>query len=156
MPNNRSSHGRCTAKFTSCSSRAWCQWWKKLDATVGKWRVRNGALEGFATAREVEWCRYTVRPRIPKDSPSNLAWLPEKATEHADAVALTIELPAGDPAAERLLITRGRPLDLDGDGVRGYLERYDLRYYASDRVQFDKASKKPVTLELAWFADGSR
>ena len=167
MPNNRSSHGRCTAKFTSCSSRAWCQWWKKLDATVGKWRVRNGALEGFATAREVEWCRYTVRPRIPKDSPSNLAWLPEKATEHADAVALTIELPAGDPAPKLCVVIQGEgnrdalsgwslPLDLDGDGVRGYLESYDLRYYASDRVQFDKASKKPVTLELAWFADGSR
>ena len=44
------------------------------------------------------------------------------------------------------------PLDLDGDGVRGYLACYDLRYYASDRVQFDKASKKPVALELAWFA----
>lgn len=104
-----------------------------------------------------------MRPSIPKDSPSNLAWLPEKATEHADAVALTIELPAGDPEPKLCVVIQGKgnrdalsgwslPLDLDGDGVRGYLARYDLRYYASDRVQFDKASKKPVALELAWFA----
>ena len=135
---------------------------KKLDITAGKWRVRNGAYEGYATDREVEWRKYTVRPGFPKDSPSNLAWLPEKATEHADAFHLTLELPAGSTAPKACIVMQGEGnrdalsgwtliLDPDGDGVRGYLERYEHRLYMSDRVPFAVDAKKSTRLEITWY-----
>jgi hypothetical protein len=135
---------------------------KKLEPTVGQWRVRNGALEGHATGREVEWRKYTVRPGFPKDSPSNLAWLPEKATEQLEAFQLTVELPAGSPPPKLCVIVQGDGqrdalcgwtliLDPDGDRVRAYLERYDLRMHMADAVPFASDGKKPTKLVLAYF-----
>jgi hypothetical protein len=136
---------------------------RKLDDAVGKWRVRNQALEGFAREREVEWRKYTVRPGFPKDSPSNLAWLPEKATEQLDAFCLTIELPAGGAAPKACVIVQGDGLRdaLSGwtlildprDGkVTASLERYDQRVFESPAVAFDAGSKKPIELVVTYFA----
>lgn len=136
---------------------------RKLDATVGGWRVRNKALEGTSTDRGVEWRKYTVRPGFPKDSPSNLAWLPEKATEDVDAFRLTIELEEGGSAPKLGVIFQGDGMRdaLSGwtlllqprgdDRVLATLERYDREVYQSDVVPFDADPKKPTTLELLHF-----
>jgi hypothetical protein len=55
-----------------------------------------------------------ARPGFPKDSPSNLAWLPEKATADADAFLLTAKLPADAPTPKLRVI-------LQGDGQRDVL-----------------------------------
>ena len=135
---------------------------RKLEVEVGAWRTRNGALEGTATDRQVEWRKYTVRPGFPKDSPSNLAWLPEKATEPLTAFALELDFPAGAPAPKLCVILQGDGqrdalcgwtliLEPDGDGVRGYLERYDQRIYDSGRIAWPRDEKKGTALQLVWF-----
>jgi hypothetical protein len=152
---------------------------RKLDATVGKWRVRNGALEGFATEREVEWRKYTVRPGWQKDSPSNLAWLPEKTTDALDAFQLAIGLAPGSGPPKLCVILQGDGmrdalsgwtliLEPSGEGVRAHLERYDRRVYVSavEPCRLDakepgtkdsakdaaKDAKEPVRLELVYYA----
>ncbi|HEX6813354.1 MAG TPA: hypothetical protein VF384_17165 [Planctomycetota bacterium] len=136
---------------------------KKLDTEVGKWRVRNGALEGFATDREVEWRKYTVRPGFPKDSPSNLAWLPEKATEGLDAFHCAIDLAPGSGPPKLCVILQGEGrrdalsgwtliLEPAGDNVRAHLERYDRRLYMSAPVPWKSDPKAPTELELHYFA----
>lgn len=136
---------------------------RKLETTVGSWRARNGALEGFATAREVEWRKYTVRPGFPKDSPSNLAWLPEKATDQLDSFHLVIELPADSATPKACVILQGDGqrdalcgwtliLEPHDDKVRATLERYDLRVHQSDLVPFVKDGKKAIKLELTQHA----
>lgn len=135
---------------------------RKLDATVGGFRVRNQALEGTATDRGVEWRKYTVRPGFPKDSPSNLAWLPEKPTADLDAFWLRIELDEGSPPPKLCVIVQGDGLrdglggwtlilDPEGQKVRGRLERYDRLVYQSDAVPFVAVEKKPTPLELLYF-----
>ncbi|HEX5050852.1 MAG TPA: hypothetical protein VFZ65_03690 [Planctomycetota bacterium] len=141
---------------------------RKLDDTVGKWRSRNGALEGFATDRQVEWRKYTVRPGFPKDSPSNLAWLPERATEQLDAFQLALDLEPGQGPPKLCVILQGEgrrdalsgwTLILEpvgGDAVRAHLERYDRRCYMSDQVPWQsdakKAAKNGGRLELLYWA----
>lgn len=139
---------------------------KKLDVTVGGFRARNGALEGTADDRQVEWRKYTVRPGFPKDSPSNLAWLPEKATEDLDAFELRLELEAGQPPPKLAVILQGdgqrdalcgwtllfEPRD---DTVRAHLERYDRRVYSSDVVPLPapaKGDKDPLPLVVSLWA----
>ncbi len=154
-PDARKWPSRFRARFDNAGAN------RKLEATVGQWRVRNGALEGFATAREVEWRKYTVRPGFPKDSPSNLAWLPEKATEGLDAFALACELAPGSTAPKACVILQGDGqrdalcgwtliLEPVGEKVRAYLERYDERVFFSDLVPFAKDDKKPTRLELVY------
>ncbi len=136
---------------------------KKLQVAVGGFRARNGALEGTATDRQVEWRKYTVRPGFPKDSPSNLAWLPEKATEHLDAGELRLELDPASGPPKLCVIVQGEGLrdalsgwtlilEPAGDGVRAFLERYEHRCYASDVVPFARDGKQPVPLVLTLFA----
>jgi hypothetical protein len=135
---------------------------RKLDDAVGKWRVRNGALEGFADGKEVEWRKYTVRPGFPKDSPSNLTWLPEKATEQLGAFQLSIDLPAGSEPPKACVIVQGDGqrdalsgwtliLEPWGDEVRAHHERYDLRVYTAAPVPFASPAKKSTRLELTCF-----
>src|SRR5690606_8316528 len=105
---------RWKAKFDSGGSA------QKLQTAVGDFRARNGALAGTATDGQVEWRKYTVRPGFPKDSPSNLAWLPEKATAGVDAsLELTIALePSGGPPKLAVI--------LQGDGQRDALSGWTL------------------------------
>jgi len=135
---------------------------RKLDATVGKWTVRNKAIEGTSTERGVEWRKYTVRPGFPKDSPSNLAWLPEKATKDVDAFALTIELAEKCPAPKMCVTFQGDGmrdglagwtliLDPRRDQVQARLERYDRLVYESLPVPFVVDDKKSTPLELLYF-----
>ncbi|MFY9343062.1 MAG: hypothetical protein WAT39_11265 [Planctomycetota bacterium] len=157
FPDGRKWPSRFRAKFDTAGAH------RKLDAEVGQWRTRNGVLEGFATAREVEWRKYTVRPGFPKDSPSNLAWLPEKATEHLDAFLLELDFPLAAAAPKLCVILQGDGmrdalcgwtliLDPDGnDKVRAYLERYDQRIYDSGTKPWKLDGKKGNTLELQWF-----
>jgi hypothetical protein len=136
---------------------------KKLQTTVGGFRARNGAMEGTADDRQVEWRKYTVRPGFPKDSPSNLAWLPEKATARLDAFELTIDLAAGGGPPKLAVIFQGDGLrdalsgqallfEPDGDKVRAYAERYDRRVYMSDLVPYASDAKKPTPLVVTVFA----
>jgi hypothetical protein len=131
---------------------------KKLEVAVGDFRTRNGAYEGTDTDKGVEWRKYTVRPGFPKDSPSNLAWLPEKATEHADAFWLGVDLWSDGPP-KLCTIVQGEGnrdalcgwtliLEPHGDRVQAHLERYDLRLYSSAVVPWQPEEKKPVRLEL--------
>jgi hypothetical protein len=147
---------RCKIRFDSGGAH------RKLDATVGQWRTRNGVLEGFATDRQVEWRKYTVRPGFPKDSPSNLAWLPEKATEHLDAFSLRLDFPAEAPPPKLCVILQGDGqrdalcgwtliLDPEGDKVRAFLERYDQRIFDSGPVPWRVDGKHANELELVWF-----
>jgi hypothetical protein len=144
------------AKFSESSAV------RKLETTVGSFRVRNGALEGFANAREVEWRKYTVRPGFPKDSPSNLAWLPEKVTEALTTTHLVIDLAPGNPPPKLGVILQGDGqrdalcgwtllLEPQGDRVRAYLERYDLRVHMSDLVPWQADDKKPKRLVLQYY-----
>lgn len=156
MPEGKRWPSRFRARFDQAGSH------KKLEATVGQWRTRNGALEGFANDRGVEWRKYTVRPGFPKDSPSNLAWLPEKATEPLEAFSLSIDLAPGSGAPKLCVILQGDGqrdalcgwtliLEPHGDKVRAYLERYDLRMFESPFVPFVVDEKKPTPLVLDWF-----
>ncbi|MCB9879196.1 MAG: hypothetical protein H6835_16495 [Planctomycetes bacterium] len=135
---------------------------RKLDATVGQWRVRNKAIEGFATDRGVEWRKYTVRPGFPKDSPSNLAWLPEKATKDVDAFRLTVDFEEGGRAPKLGVTFQGDGLRdglggwtlllvPHGEQVQARLERYDRQVYESDRVPYPSDPKKPTQLELLYW-----
>lgn len=157
VPDGRKWPSRFRARFDQNGAH------RKLETPVGTWRVRNGALEGFATAREVEWRKYTVRPGFPKDSPSNLAWLPEKATDGLDAFHLVVELPAGSAPPKSCVVVQGDGqrdalcgwtliLEPHDDAVRAYLERYDMRVYMSDLVPFVKNDKKVTRLELAYWS----
>ncbi|MCA8965044.1 MAG: hypothetical protein KDC48_09150 [Planctomycetes bacterium] len=135
---------------------------RKLDAAVGTWRVRNQAIEGGSTDRGVQWRKYTVRPGFPKDSPSNLAWLPEKATKDVDAFRLTVDLEAGGPPPKMCVIMQGDGLqdglggwtlilDPRGDKVQGRIERYDRLVYESDALPYEVDDKKPTQLELLYY-----
>jgi hypothetical protein len=158
VPEGRKWPARFRARFDQAGEH------KKLEAVVGSWRVRNGALEGHATDRGVEWRKYTVRPGFPKDSPSNLAWLPEKATEQADAFHLAIDLPADAEAPKLCVIVQGDGrrdalcgwtliLEPHGEQVRAWLERYDQRVYMSDLAPMPRDGKKPGKLTLSLWAD---
>ncbi|MFK7740704.1 MAG: hypothetical protein AB8H80_10305 [Planctomycetota bacterium] len=136
---------------------------RKLDATVGKWRVRNKALEGQSTDRGVEWRKYTVRPGFPKDSPSNLAWLAPKLTKGIDAFRLTVDLEAKSKPPKLCVIFQGDGrrdalsgwtliLQPRGDKkVQARIERYDRLVYQSDVVDYDVDEKKPTQLELLYY-----
>jgi hypothetical protein len=157
FPDGRKWPSRWKARFTDSGAH------RKLDTEVGSWRVRNGALEGFATDRGVEWRKFTVRPGFPKDSPSNLAWLPEKACDAVDAFLLTFDFPegAGPPKACVIVQGEGRRDALSGwtlilepeggDKVHAWLERYDQRIYDAGAKPWRMDPKKPTTLELQWF-----
>lgn len=138
---------------------------RKLDRTVGKWRVRNKAIEGTSTNRGVEWRKYTVRPGFPKDSPSNLAWLPEKATKDLGAFLLRVDLAEAARAPKLCLTFQG-----DGmrDGLSGWtlilsprgnkqvqarIERYDRLVYQSQLAPYEHTPKKPTELVLHYWAD---
>ena len=137
---------------------------RKLDTPVGKWGVSNKAIAGEATDRGVEWRKYTVRPGFPKDSPSNLAWLPEKATQDLDAFCFTIDLEEKS-AAPKLCVTfqgdglrdglAGWTLILDprGEQVQATIERYDRLVYQSDLVPYEVDEKKPTQLELLYYGN---
>jgi hypothetical protein len=151
---------RWPAKWKLDASAAGAQ--RKLETTVGQWRVRNGALEGVATDRQVEWRKFTVRPGFPKDSPSNLAWLPEKATDGIDEFRLTIDLEEGGTAPKLCVIFQGDGLrdglggwtvilEPIGSEVQARLERYDRLVYQSARVPYAGDPKKPCVLRLLHF-----
>ncbi|MCA8974123.1 MAG: hypothetical protein KDC98_05345, partial [Planctomycetes bacterium] len=153
---------RWSQRFVLKGNRAGAQ--RKLDATVGKWRVRNKAIEGAATEGQVQWRKYTVRPGFPKDSPSNLAWLPEKATADLGAFRFTVEFEAGSPPPKLCVVVQGDGLQdalggwtlvlaPSGDKVQARLERYDRLVYQSDPLPFVVEPKKPTTLELLYFGD---
>ena len=149
---------RQVLKIKGSSSRAH----RKLDTTVGKWGVRNKALAGNATDRGVQWRKYTVRPGFPKDSPSNLAWLPKKAVKGLDAFRLTIDLEAKSRPPKMCVTFQGDGLrdglsgwtlilSPRGDKVRATIERYDRLVYQSDAVKYEVDDKKPTQLELLYY-----
>jgi len=135
---------------------------RKLDTPVGTWGVRNKAIVGEATDRGVEWRKYTVRPGFPKDSPSNLAWLPEKTTRDLDAFRFTIDL-AEKSAVPKLCVTfqgdglrdglSGWTLILSprGERLQATIERYDRLVYQSDLVPYEAEDRAPTRLELLYY-----
>ncbi|MBX3463918.1 MAG: hypothetical protein KF830_12170 [Planctomycetes bacterium] len=158
LPEARRWPSRWKAKFADAAAA------KKLQATVGGFRVRGGALEGSDDGRQVEWRKYTVRPGFPKDSPSNLAWLPEKATESLDALELTVELDADQGPPKLAVILQGDGLrdalagwtlilEPAGDGVRAFLERYDRRVHSTGTQALPREAKGPWPLVVTVYAN---
>ena len=137
---------------------------RKLDSTVGKWQVRNKGLAGTSTDRGVQWRKYTVRPGFPKDSPSNLAWLPAKATKDIRAFRLTIDLEEKSRPPKMCVIFQGDGLrdalsgwtvifNPRGDKVQATIERYDRLVYQSDPMPYESDDKKPTQVELLYYGD---
>ena len=137
---------------------------RKLDSTVGKWQVRNKALAGTSTNRGVQWRKYTVRPGFFKDSPSNLAWLPAKATKDIRAFRLTIDLEKNSRAPKMCVIFQGDGLrdalsgwtvilNPRGEMVQATIERYDRLVYQSDPMPYEADDKKPTQVELLYYGD---
>lgn len=135
---------------------------RKLDVKAGKWQARNKAIAGTSTDRGVQWRKYTVRPGFPKDSPSNLAWLPEKYTKKVDAFRLTIDLEEKSRPPKLCVIFQGDGqrdalsgwtliLNPRDDKVRATIERYDRLVYQSDAVKYEAHDKKPTQLELLYY-----
>lgn len=157
MPDPKHWTARFKADFSGNGSQ------KKIEPAVGKWRSRQDALEGFANDRQVEWRKYTVRPGFPKDSPSNLAWLPERATEGLDSFQLVADLaPEGPPKLCLIVQGEGHADALSGwtlilepidDKVRARLERYDRLVYMSDVVPCPVDPKTGLRLELLYHRD---
>ena len=135
---------------------------RKLEAPVGKWSVRNKAIAGNSTNRGVQWRKYTVRPGFPKDSPSNLVWLPQKATKGLDAFRLKIDLEAKSRSPKMCVTFQGDGLrdglsgwtlilNPRGDKVQATIERYDRLVYQSDLVKYEVDDKEPTSLELLYY-----
>jgi hypothetical protein len=113
-----------------------------VDVAVGRFKVVNKRLVGEAIDGHVSWRKYSVRPGFPTDSPSNLLWLKEKATEGLGAFRLKVTLVPPVNEAPKLALTfqgdggtdglGGWTLILHPDGqkrVAAQLERYeDLAY----------------------------
>jgi len=131
----------------------------KLSVAAGRFDILNKALAGQATDKGVGWRKYTVRPGFPKDSPSNLAWLPAKATEGLDAFRLTLDLATGKNQAPKIAVTfqgegendglSGWTLLLRGAGdgkAQASLERYDRQVYESASMDFAWADTVPLVV----------
>jgi hypothetical protein len=132
-----------------------------LDTKVGGFKARNRALAGTSTDRGVAWRKYTVRPGFPKDSPSNLLWLDERATEDATDFELTIDLePDPDRAPKLAVIFQGDGSDdaLCGhtllllphgrSEIRVHLERYDRLVYQSPVLALGTSEDESLTLRV--------
>ena len=131
----------------------------KLAATVGRFEIANKALAGTSKDKGVAWRKYTVRPGFPKDSPSNLAWLPAKTTEGVNAFRLTLQTVTAKDQAPKLALTFQGEGETDGlsgwtlilrpagDGrAQASLERYDREVYSSAPVDFAWADTVAVVL----------
>ena len=130
-----------------------------VEATVGSFRVIRKALSGSATAKQVEWRKYTVRPGFPKDSPSNLGWLRSKITHGLESFRLEIGAECRGHQAPKLLATFQGEGGTDGlsgwnlillPGRKGHvsarLERYDRLVYQCEPRSFDASDECVLTL----------
>jgi hypothetical protein len=131
----------------------------KLGVAVGRFEIANKLLVGMSQDKGVAWRKYTVRPGFPKDSPSNLAWLPAKTTEGVDAFRVTVQTVTGKNQAPKIALTfQGEG---ENDGLSGWtlilrpagegraqasLERYDLEVYTSAPAGFAWADTLDVAL----------
>jgi len=132
----------------------------KLDVQVGAFKVVNRRLVGQASGGAVAWRKYTVRPGFPRDSPSNLAWLPEKQTAGLDDFRLTLELaPGGGGRAPKIAVTfqgEGGDDGLSGltlivhphgkEEVQARLERYDRPLYQTPPRKTPEGEVLPLVL----------
>ncbi len=131
----------------------------KIDATVGRFEVRNKALFGASTDKRVAWRKYTVRPGFPKDSPSNLAWIKERSTEDVDDFRLVLAFERDGDNAPKVLVTfMGEGND---DGLSGWtlilvpgkggelsarLERYDRLVFQTPAIAFEPRDENELEL----------
>ncbi len=134
----------------------------RLRAKVGSFRLRDkSVLYGASTAKGVAWRKYTVRPGFPKDSPSNLLWLPKKLTKGSGDFRLGLILRNKDNNRPKFTLT----FDGEGgkDGLSGWtllfipshggkkmrvgLEKYDNLFFRSSDLELPTADKYVVLLE---------
>lgn len=130
----------------------------RFDVAVGEFRSRNKRLCGESTSKGVAWRKYTVRPGFPKDSPSNLAWLKEKATDALSDFELEVGIASAD--APKCVVTfqgEGKTdglsgwnliLEPSGARVRASLERYDHLVYQSAWTELPKADERKLVMSL--------
>ncbi len=137
---------------------------RKLEGTVGTWKVEHKLLVGRSTDKGVPWRKYTVRPGFPKDSPSNLFWFRDKYTENLDDFRLRLDLAVSKARPPKLVVAfegeggddvlGGWALILEPrkDGkVRARLERYEMLLYLSPDVALpepDDDAPLPLVLTL--------
>ncbi len=131
-----------------------------LETGVGTFEVDDRGkdkdiLIGTDTKKRVAWRKYTVRPGFPKDSPSNLAWIPAGFTKKIEDFSLELDLVMDRPSLPKMTLT----FDGEGgnDGLSGWtlvfspeggkdtivvrLEKYDDEYFSSGRVTVPEAAK---------------
>jgi hypothetical protein len=134
----------------------------RFEIKAGRFRVRRKRLEGEATDGRIPWRKYTVRPGFPKDAPSNLAWLPKKATAKlGEDFRLDLDL-AGTEGAPKICVMfmgcggeealGGWSLTVHpargGAAVIGRLERYDRLVYQTDPVTLPPTESRAQELRL--------
>ncbi len=131
----------------------------KLEARVGRFATKNKLLSGTATDKKVQWRKYTVRPGVTKDNPSNLLWIKEKLTKDVDQFRLTIDLVLPLEQAPKLLVTfqgdgqrdglSGWNLILHSGGkkvLRAELERYQRIFHQSPPIALPEAETRRLVL----------
>ncbi len=133
----------------------------KLEVTVGSFQVQNQHLRGQATDQKVPWRKYTVRPGFPRDAPSNLAWLKEKATAKEPDFRLSLDLVPKSGGVPKIVVAfqaeggtdvlAGWALILHPTGkdeVQARLERHEDLQYQTVPVKLSDAESRKLRLEL--------
>ncbi len=131
----------------------------KLDVAAGRFVVMNKLLSGAATDKRVAWRKYTVRPGVTKDNPSNLMWLKDKFTKDVDEFRLTMDLVLPIDKAPKMLVTfqgdggtdglSGWNLILHSGGkkvLRAELERYQRLFHQCPPVDLAEAETRKLVL----------
>ncbi|MEK7485183.1 MAG: hypothetical protein AABZ60_12730, partial [Planctomycetota bacterium] len=130
---------------------------QSVDRKVGNLDIKQKVLVGISTEKQVAWRKYTVRPGFPKDSPSNLFWLPKNLTQQGEDFMLGVQIICKN--IPKFTIT----FDGEGnsDGLSGWtlifheaggklqvnLEKYDTIFYESPRTELKKTEEYQVIAE---------
>ncbi len=134
----------------------------RLRAKVGSFRLRGkSVLYGATKSKGVAWRKYTVRPGFPKDSPSNLLWLPKKLTQGGGDFRLGLGLKLTKKQLPKMTLT----FDGEGgsDGLSGWtlllqpihkgkwlrvsLEKYDSLFFRSFDIKLPLSERYLIKLE---------
>lgn len=126
---------------------------RAIKAAVGKAKTltrdkTKNVLVGTSKGKGVRWRPYDVHPGFPKDSPSNLFWLPARTTKKLGDFMLAMDLVLDKPSLPKLALTydgEGGKCGLSGwtlilspsrdrKSMTARLEKYDHVYYTSARI----------------------
>ncbi len=131
----------------------------KVDVKAGRFVVKNKLLAGASTDKGVQWRKFTVRPGVSKDNPSNLMWLKDRYTSDIDEFRLTIALVLPLEQAPKMVVTfqgDGRRDGLSGwnlilhsggkNVLRAELERYQRLFHQAPPITMEEAETRRLVL----------